>query len=64
MFSLFPVMLEELVGLLPSLSAAVQAQGGLQPFWIVWQGPKLLPGYFLKTALTEMLLQLNLGAEP
>lgn len=30
MFSLFPVVLDGLVGLLPSLSAPVQGQGGLQ----------------------------------
>ena len=67
MFSLFPVVLEGLVGLLPSLSAPVQGQRGLHlqhPSLIVWQGPKLLPGYFLKTPLTETLLQLNLAAEP
>lgn len=64
MFSLFPVVLEGLVGLLTALSAPVQGQGGLQPFWIVWQGPKLLPGNFLKIPLTEMLQQLNLrGAQ-
>lgn len=39
-------------------------KGGLQlqPFSIVFS--KVFQGYFLKTPLTEMLLQLNLGAEP
>lgn len=65
MLSLFPVLLEGLVGLLLSLSAPVQGQGGLQlqhPSGCV-EGPKLLPGYFLKAPETETLLQLNLGAE-
>lgn len=59
MFSLFPVVLERLVGL--CREKGVSNSSSLLDRV---EGPKLLPGYFLKVPLTEMLLPVLLRAEP